>query len=80
MSSVKKSGTPSIEDDLIERSTLARRWKCHRETIRRKEKTGQLHPLQLGERMIRYRLSEVLAIEAAAARKGGFGYLIKAKE
>jgi hypothetical protein len=68
MRSVKKNA--SIEEDLIERSALARRWKCHQETLRRKEKQGQLHPLQLAERMVRYRMQEVLAIEheAAAAR------------
>jgi hypothetical protein len=37
------------------------------ETIRKREKEGQLHPMQMGARMIRYRMAEVLAIEAAAA-------------
>lgn len=55
------------KEDLISRPALARRWQCHVETIRRREKEGQLHPLQMGKRMIRYKMAEVLAIEADAA-------------
>ena len=71
MSSVKKTASPERidrpEDGTIDRPALARRWRCHTETLRRKEKTGQLHPLQLGERMIRYRLQEIVEIEREAA-------------
>jgi hypothetical protein len=56
-----------IGEELISRPALARRWGCHVETLRRREKEGQLHPMQMGKRMIRYRMAEVLAIEAGAA-------------
>lgn len=59
--------TTGTGEELISRPGLARRWGCHVETIRKREREGQLHALQMGERMIRYRMSEVLAIEAAAA-------------
>jgi hypothetical protein len=49
------------DEDLITRSELAFRWRCHIETIKRKEKGGQLHPIRFSERMVRYRLSEVRA-------------------
>jgi hypothetical protein len=62
-----KKNTRIEEDDFIARPGLARRWKCHSETIRRREREGQLHPIQLGERMIRYSMREVLAIEHEAA-------------
>jgi len=54
------------DEDLITRSELSFRWRCHIETIKRKEKGGQLHPIRFSERMVRYRLSEVRAIEREA--------------
>jgi hypothetical protein len=73
----------SEEDSLIPRHALARRWACHVETIRRREKAGQLHPIQIGERMIRYKMREVLEIEREAAtqvKSRSFpGRLVKSK-
>jgi hypothetical protein len=63
---VKTKIAKTTEDEFIERTGLAKRWKCHTETIRRKEKTGQLHPLYISSRLVRYRMSEVLALERAA--------------
>lgn len=60
MKAIKSKG---VDDDLIGRPALAYRWKCHTETLKRREKQGLLHPLQLSTRMVRYRMSEVLAIE-----------------
>ena len=53
-------------EDLITRSGLALRWQCHIETIKRRERANQLHPIRFSERMVRYRLSEVRAIEREA--------------
>jgi hypothetical protein len=36
-------------------------------TLHRREAAGLLHPLRFNARMMRYRLSEILAIEEAAA-------------
>jgi hypothetical protein len=55
------------ELELISRPGLARRWKCHPESLKRREKKGLLHPIALSARMIRYRMNEVLALEAEAA-------------
>ncbi len=55
------------DEDLITRSELASRWRCHAETLKRKEKSGQLHPIRFSERMVRYRLSEVRALEREAS-------------
>ena len=66
------------DDTLISRKTLCARWGCSTETIRRRERAGQLHPIILSGRMLRYRLGEVIAAEANANAtlikpQGGFG-------
>jgi hypothetical protein len=48
---------------LVDRETLAARWCCSIETIKRIEKRGKLVRVQLGPRAVRYRLSDVLKIE-----------------
>jgi hypothetical protein len=61
----------SLSDDanLISRGELARRWSCSKETLKRRERAGILHPMHLpGKRLVRYRLSDILAIEAASRR------------
>jgi hypothetical protein len=58
--------TTTLDDDLISRPGLARRWECHIESLKRREKKGLLHPVALSPRMIRYRMSEVLALESQA--------------
>jgi hypothetical protein len=62
----KKQLLQDVDDDLITRSELSFRWHCHVETIKRREKSGQLHPVRFSQRMVRYRLSEVRAIEREA--------------
>jgi hypothetical protein len=52
-----------IQDDLLTRKELALRWHCCAHTIARRT---DLKPVRFTCRMIRYRLSDVLAIEAAA--------------
>src|SRR5260370_38540973 len=58
--------SPSADDTLISRKTLCTRWGCSAETIRRRERAGQLHPIILSARMLRYRLAEVIGAEANA--------------
>src|SRR5260370_26643509 len=60
---MKAIESKGVDDDLIGRPALAYRWKGHTETLKRREKQGLLHPLQLSSRMVRYRMSEELAIE-----------------
>jgi len=72
---MKAIESKGVEDDLIGRPALAYRWKCHTETLKRREKQGLLHPLQLSTRMVRYRMSEVLAIEHDASGDGSAAHL-----
>ena len=63
-----KADSPNSSDSLatISRKALAQRWSCSVETIKRKEKVGILNPLRLGKRFLRYRLSDIEAIEKAS--------------
>jgi hypothetical protein len=54
---------PKPTPGLIDREKLAARFCCSIETIKRMEKRGLLKRVQLGERMVRYRLSDVLKLE-----------------
>jgi hypothetical protein len=56
------------KDIFLSREALAERWDVHVETLKRDEKLGRLHPLKLGDRRVRYRLADILAIEHEAAR------------
>ena len=51
------------QEKLLSRSHVAKRWGVCGATVRRREKSGLLHPIVLGPRLIRYRLSEIEAIE-----------------
>jgi len=53
-------------EQLITRKALASRWQCSKETIKRRTTAGLLHPVKFNQRMLRYRLSEVLQVEQAA--------------
>lgn len=55
----------SESSGLISRAELARRWRLSVMTLKRREAEGVLRPLKLG-RAVRYRLDEVLRIEAGA--------------
>jgi hypothetical protein len=57
---------PPPAQGLIDREKLAFRWDCSVETIKRMEKRGRLRRVQLGERMVRYRLSDVIKLEEDA--------------
>ena len=52
-----------MDDKLLTRLELARRWKVSIETLKRRERAGILRPVRLDGRVIRYRVSDVLRIE-----------------
>ena len=54
------------EDVLISRKQVAKRWGVCTETVKRKERSGLLLPVRFNERLTRYRLSNVLALEQEA--------------
>ena len=51
---------------LVSRRALAQRWECCVETIKRREREGRLRAIRFNQRLLRYKLSDILAIEAAA--------------
>ena len=61
---------PPGEDEFLSRAQLCTRWGVCRETIKRREKEGILRALRFNQRLLRYRLSDVLRIEAGAAAGG----------
>ncbi len=54
-----------VEERLLHRKELGKRWSCSGETLKRYEKRGLLKPIKLAPRMLRYRLSDVIALEEA---------------
>jgi DNA-binding transcriptional regulator YhcF (GntR family) len=53
-------------EQFISRRSLASRWGCSVETIKRRTRDGMLHPIRFNARMIRYQLSEVIRVEREA--------------
>ena len=53
-------------EQLLSRRALAQRWGCCTETIKRREREGILKTIRFNQRLLRYRISDVVAIEAAA--------------
>ena len=60
-------------EKLLSRKSLASRWQVSCETVKRRTREGLLHPVYFNPRLIRYLLSEVLALEA----EGRSGRLVK---
>jgi len=52
-----------MDDKLLTRLELARRWKVSIGTLKRRERAQILRPVRLDGRVIRYRLRDVLRIE-----------------
>ena len=52
-----------MDDKLLTRLELARRWKVSIETLKRRERARILRPVRLDGRVIRYRMRDVLRIE-----------------
>jgi hypothetical protein len=55
----------AVEDRLLDRNALKKRWGKSLETLKRLERTGVLKPLKLGAK-VSYRLSDVVAAEQEA--------------
>jgi hypothetical protein len=58
------------DEEFITRPALAVRWDVHPETIKRDERKGLLTPYYFSTRRVRYKMSEVLALEHAAVKRG----------
>jgi len=56
----------SRPEQLLSRKAVADRWQTSVETVKRREKAGLLKALRFNQRLLRYKLSEVEALEAAA--------------
>jgi len=63
------SNNSTQPDRLLSRKELAERHGISIKTLKRREKAGLLRPLSLGPRTVRYRLSDILAIEEDAAAR-----------
>jgi excisionase family DNA binding protein len=50
----------------LTRFELAERWKCSLTTIRRMEKRGDLNPIRLSGRLVRFALSGIEKVEREA--------------
>jgi len=58
---------PEQPEQLLSRKAVAARWQTSRETVKRREKAGLLKATRFNQRLVRYKLSDVEAFEAAAA-------------
>lgn len=54
------------QETFLRRRELAARWRCSIETIKRRERSGLLHPTRLSRRLLLYKLSEVKSLEGDA--------------
>jgi len=62
---VKQRAIPKPEQ-LLSRRAVADRWQTSVETIKRREKAGLLKAIRFNQRLLRYRLSDIEALETAA--------------
>jgi hypothetical protein len=56
----------SIPEQLLSRKAIADRWQTSVETVKRRERAGLLKPIRFNQRLLRYKLSDVEALEASA--------------
>ena len=56
-----------MSEQLLSRKALAARWQTSVETIKRREREKVLKPLRFSQRLLRYKLSDIEALETAAA-------------
>ena len=63
------SGVPHADEDvLLSRKQVAKRWEVCTETVKRRERSGLLPAVRFNQRLTRYRLSDVLALEREATK------------
>ena len=51
----------------LNRAQLAERWNCSISTLKRREKSGELAPLRLGRRIVRFPMALIESIENQGA-------------
>lgn len=59
----QKSINGSTVPEFISRDQLAKRWNVSKETIKRREREGLLNPIRFNQRLLRYRLRDIVEIE-----------------
>lgn len=59
----QKNQTPNV---FLTRKAVAARWCCSVETVKRRTREGLLPAIRFNERLVRFRIEDVMAIEAAA--------------
>ena len=59
----QKQNTSRTKPELISRDQLAKRWSVSKETIKRREREGLLNPIRFNQRLLRYRLVDIVEIE-----------------
>lgn len=57
--------TNTSNEKLIDRKELAARWKVSIPTLKRMESRGELHPVTISERIIRYNLAVIERMEGS---------------
>jgi hypothetical protein len=57
----------SPPEQMLSRKSVAERWQTSVETVKRREKEGLLKAIRFNQRLLRYKLSDIEAFEAAAA-------------
>ena len=66
MKNVLAAPPSKIEERLVSRKELSERWGVSTETIKRRTREGMLEPLRFNQRLLRYRLSDIIRIELEA--------------
>jgi predicted site-specific integrase-resolvase len=56
----------SIPEQFLSRRAVANRWQTSVETVKRREREGLLKAIRFNQRLLRYKLSDIEALEAAA--------------
>ena len=64
-SDMNKADYP-VSDQMLSRKAVAARWQTSVATVKRREKAGLIKAIRFNQRLLRYRLSEIAAFEAAA--------------
>jgi hypothetical protein len=59
----KKSSRPNPSEQLLSRRAVASRWGVSVETVKRREADAGLRAMKFNPRLVRYRLSDILAFE-----------------
>jgi hypothetical protein len=65
--SIPKAVEKILAERFLSEKQVAERWNVCTETVKRRRKGGLLTPHYFGDKAIRYRLSEVVAVEETVA-------------